>query len=183
VIDGLRAELRRPEVLTAYAREYHDERQRLATQANRNAATLERRLGGIKRETERLVDHLAKGIGDPQIVGDRMKAVVAEGREIEAKLAAAHAEPKVIALHPAALKRYEQQLANLHESIGKAVEAGDRKLADAIGDLVETVTVRRKSDRGVEVEIAGRLNALLGDQAFPNGRRFSGGNAGSGGGI
>ena len=40
----------------------------------------------------------------------------------------------------------------------------------AIRDLVETVTVFRDPARqgGVAVEIAGRLNALLGEQAFPN---------------
>ena len=38
-------------------------------------------------------------------------------------------------------------------------------------ELVETVTVFRDPDRlgGVVVEITGRLNALLGEKAFPNG--------------
>jgi hypothetical protein len=43
-------------------------------------------------------------------------------------------------------------------------------MAEAIRDLVETVTVFRDPSRpgGVTVEIAGRLNALLGEQAYPN---------------
>jgi hypothetical protein len=42
--------------------------------------------------------------------------------------------------------------------------------------LVETVTVYRDDSRpGVQVEITGRLNSLLGDQAFPNGIRAMGG--------
>ena len=38
-------------------------------------------------------------------------------------------------------------------------------------DLIETVTVHRDPSRlgGVEVEIVGRLNALLGEAAYPNG--------------
>ena len=38
-------------------------------------------------------------------------------------------------------------------------------------ELVETVTVCRDPSRlgGVEVEIAGRLTALLGEKAYPNG--------------
>ena len=38
-------------------------------------------------------------------------------------------------------------------------------------DLVETVTVFREPSRlgGVEVEIAGRLTALLSEEAYPNG--------------
>ena len=40
-------------------------------------------------------------------------------------------------------------------------------------DLVETVTVYRDSTKagGVEVEIVGRLTALLGEKAYPNGVR------------
>ena len=53
------------------------------------------------------------------------------------------------------------------------------RLAAALRDLIESVTVRR--ERGVlQVEIAGQLNALLGDGAFPNGRAFVAGNDGAG---
>jgi hypothetical protein len=47
--------------------------------------------------------------------------------------------------------------------------AGDSKAAEAIRDLVETVTVFREPPRpgGVTVEIAGRLNALLGGAGIP----------------
>jgi len=48
--------------------------------------------------------------------------------------------------------------------------AGDSKAAEAIRDLVETVTVFREPSRpgGVTVEIAGCLNALRGERACPN---------------
>ena len=63
----------------------------------------------------------------------------------------------------------------LQASILKGMEAGDAEAAQAMRDLVETVTVRRDPSKvgGVEVEIAGRLNALLGEQAFANGVRGS----------
>src|SRR6185437_15528189 len=78
--------------------------------------------------------------------------------------------PKAVTLHPAILKRYEEQLRQLEKALGKGVSAGDAEAADAIRDLVETVTVFRDPARlgGVAVEIAGRLNALLGEQAYPN---------------
>jgi site-specific DNA recombinase len=77
---------------------------------------------------------------------------------------------RAVALHPVILKRYEQQLTGLEDALAKGASAGDSEAAEAIRDLVETVTVFRDPSRqgGVAVEIAGRLNALLGEQAFPN---------------
>ena len=73
-------------------------------------------------------------------------------------------------LHPAILKRYEEQLGRLEEALAKGVCASDGEATEAIRDLVETVTVLRDPGRpsGVAVEIAGRLNALLGEKAYPN---------------
>jgi hypothetical protein len=159
VLSGLCDELKDPQVFTEYVREYHAERQRLAAKATRNLARLERRRAEIDREVARLVDGIAKGIGDPEPLGDRMLVIRAERREIETQLETAQAEPGPVALHPAALKRYEQQLANLQQCIGRAVDAGDQKLVAAIRDLVDTVTVRRRpAGGGVQVEIIGRLN-------------------------
>ena len=54
--------------------------------------------------------------------------------------------------------------------LSKGINAGDSDTAETIRDLVETVTVFRDPSRpgGVTVEIAGRLSALLGEQAYPN---------------
>jgi site-specific DNA recombinase len=68
------------------------------------------------------------------------------------------------------LKRYEQQIRRLQDSLSKGVRSGDAEAAQAIRELVDTVTIHRDRSKpgGVEVIIAGRLNALLGDDAFPN---------------
>jgi site-specific DNA recombinase len=65
------------------------------------------------------------------------------------------------------LARYEQQLSQLPEALSKGVRAGDSDPAEAIRELVETVTVSRDPWQlgGVAVEIVERLNALLGDGA------------------
>jgi site-specific DNA recombinase len=75
-----------------------------------------------------------------------------------------------ISLHPAVLARYEQQLAHLQDALSKGINAGDSDAAEAIRELVETVTVFRDPSLpgGATVEIAGRLNSLLGEQAYPN---------------
>ncbi len=58
-----------------------------------------------------------------------------------------------------------------HYCVRICINAGDSDGAEAMRDLVETVTVFRDTSRsgGVEVEIAGRLTALLGAPAYPNG--------------
>jgi site-specific DNA recombinase len=80
---------------------------------------------------------------------------------------------KVIALHPGALAHYEAQLGRLQQAIAQGIDRGNPDYAEALRDLVQTVTVRRDESRlgGVEIIIAGRLNALLGEKAFPNGVR------------
>jgi site-specific DNA recombinase len=170
VLSGLKAELRQPRVIAEYVRTYHDERVKLAAQSKGKARRLERRLGEINRELERVVDGIAKGTGDPVVLGRRTFELGDESRKIEAELKAQPPSPDVIALHPSVLARYEQQLADLQGALAKGIRGGDSEAAEAIRDLVETVTVSRDPSRpgGVVVEINGRLNALLGEQAYPN---------------
>ncbi len=171
VLAGLRAELKSPKVLAEYAKTYHEKRKRLATEADANCIRLERRADQLKREVDRLVDHLAKGIGGPHVRGPRSTELHYQREEILAELAKTPPPFKVVALHPAVLKRYEGQLESLQSALSKAVRSGDRECAEAIRDLVETVTVYRDlSESGaVEIEVSGRLNAVLGDRSYPNG--------------
>jgi site-specific DNA recombinase len=76
----------------------------------------------------------------------------------------------VIALHPAVLARYEKGLADLERGLTEGLRGGDQEGARALHELVETVTVFRGSSGpgSAEVEISGRLNALLGEKAYPN---------------
>jgi hypothetical protein len=70
---------------------------------------------------------------------------------------------EILTLHQAIAARYERQLASLQDALSIGQSAGDSDAAEAIRDLVDTVTVFGDSARpdGVAVEIAGRLNALL----------------------
>ncbi len=79
------------------------------------------------------------------------------------QLRAAPEPEQTVALHPAALARYEAQLAQLQQTIAAGIAAGDHDAAEAIRELVTSVTVRRDKGKpgGVAVEIAGRLEALL----------------------
>jgi site-specific DNA recombinase len=170
VLAGLKAEMRHPSVIAEYVRTYHDERKRLSAKATARRAHLELRLGELKREIDRLVDAIAKGHGDPAVLGPRSSVLDEERKQVVRELNAEPAVDDVISLHPAVLARYEEQLAHLQDALSKGVNAGDSEAAEAIRDLVDTITVFRNPSHlgGVTVEIVGRLNALLGEQAFPH---------------
>ena len=170
VLNGLTAELRHPEVIAEYVRTYYAERKRLAAEADRKRLRLERRLGELNREIDRLVDAIAKGQGDPAVLGPKSTLLDGERKKITAELAETAPTTEAVALHPAMLARYEEQLTRLQAALAGGIRNGDTECSEAIRDLVETVTVFRDSTRagGVQVEISGRLTALLGEQAYPN---------------
>jgi site-specific DNA recombinase len=49
--------------------------------------------------------------------------------------------PEVVVLHPTALARCEQQLVELREAMSTGIRAGDSEAAEAIRELIDTVTV------------------------------------------
>jgi site-specific DNA recombinase len=182
VVSTLKAEMQHPKGIAEYVKTYQEERQKLAAKQNRERASLERRLGEVDREIKRVVDHMAKGIGDEVLLGARTFVLGAEKRRLEAQLVAA--PPKVVALHPTILKDYERKLDRLQEAIAEDMKDGEPDHAKAIRDLIERITVRRDPNEpaAVQIEITGRLEKLLGENVFPS-RRGVGGTSGSGGGI
>lgn len=170
VLTGLADELRHPKVIAEYVRTYHAERKRLAADCDRKRARLERRLGELNREIDRVVDAIAKGLGDPAILGPKSTVLGEERKKVARELSEATPPSESVALHPAMLARYEGQLTRLQVALASGVRNGDSECSEAIRDLVETVTVFRDNSRegGVQVEIAGRLTALLGEKAYPN---------------
>ena len=143
VLAGLEPEMRNPSVIAEYVRTYHEERKRLSAKANVKRAHLEMRLGELNREIGRLVDAIAKGHGDPAVLGPRSSVLDEERKQVTKELNAEPAAGGVISLHPAVLARYEQQLVHLQDALSKGVNAGNSQAAEAVRDLVETVTVFR----------------------------------------
>ena len=142
----------------------------VSQKANAKRAHIELRLGELNREIDRLADAIAKGHGDPAVLGLRSSALNEERKQVAMELNVEPAVNNTISLHPAVLARYQEQLVELQDALSKGINAGDSDAAEAIRGLVETVTVFRDPSRpgGVTIEIAGRLNALLGEQAYPN---------------
>jgi len=170
-LNALRGELREPKRITKFVKIYHEERRRLAAKDGAQRATAERRLREVKREITRIIDGVSKGTLDPAIFGPRASDLDAERKRIESTLTEDQA-PTVVPLHPGALKHYESMIAKRQECVETGITKGNPEYGEAIRGMIETVTVRPGPEPGrLEVEIEGCLTALLGPEAFPNGRK------------
>ncbi len=96
-----------------------------------------------------------------------MKELVKERAARETELAVLPTANKVIALHPGMLERYERQVEQLQASLAGGTLNGDNEGVAALRELIESVTVQRVPG-GIVVTITGRLNAILGEEHFPN---------------
>ncbi len=171
VLKGLRDELKNPLVITEYVKTYHNERKRLASRNGQLRDRAESKVAEIEREIVRLVDAIAKGVGDVDILGARMKEQVAHKKAIQDELAKIPEKENIIALHPAIMRRYTVQLEQLRVALAAGVREGCTEAAGSLRDLVEAIRVHHTPEGG-EIEIIGRMAVLLGQEAFPNGMRL-----------
>jgi site-specific DNA recombinase len=168
VLDGMRDQLRDPRLIEVNVRRYNEERQRLAAAANASRAT------GIKdrrRRARAATDHRSGDYGS-----DRGEAAYRRTESRTSAFRAAEAR-KIISLHPAALDRYLATVDSLAVALADHAVAEDDR-GSVVRDfraLVHSVTVHPDGPRkGFEVEVKGKLAALIGGEAFPQ-ARYSGG--------
>ena len=110
-----------------------------------------------------------------QIIGEddargRIAELKAQRLQIEAELAALEEVPSVITLHPTALDRYIETVDALAASLADHAGAADDRgaLVASFRALVHSVTIHPNGPRkGFEVEVKGKLAALIGGNAFP----------------
>jgi site-specific DNA recombinase len=174
VLAGMRDQLRDPRLIEAYLRRYNAERAKAAASANTSRAKLEAHLARVAAERERIVDLVIKDILKESDSAKRLKALAEERDKLDAELAATAKPPKVIALHPATLERYLQTVESLAATLSRHAAMADSKgkVIAALRELVHSITVHHKgAHQGVEVEVKGRLAALIGGSVFPTGVR------------
>lgn len=184
VLGALEDELRDPAVVAAALDAYAQERRRLAAGMERERGERTRRLGEVTRTLERLVDAIGDGSATMKTIGGRMTELEAERARLEADIAAADAGPDktAIALHPAAANRYLKLIADLGQSFaaGRATGAsglpGGITSSEALRELLDRVIIHPTAPRApIDVEIRGRLAALMQAPALAPNRRVMGG--------
>lgn len=171
VVAGLREQLADRGVIEEYVKEYNTQRRALAANSMRDRAAIEKRLAEVARQYDRISQGWIKGIIDEADAERELPPLRAERMRLEADLAAADEKPKVVALHPHAIKVYLEAVSRLADDLREVAEAGDDRPKMALRNLVEAVIVMPPDEnKELYVEVRGHLAALIGGNVFPQGR-------------
>ena len=177
VLSGMAEELKDPRLIEAFVRKYNGERERLAGDAVATRKRLEAKRDRIEGERQRNIDLVIRYVISEEDAKQRIAELKEERLGVEAELAALEKAPIPIALHPATLDRYIETVDSLAETMaGHAGAEDDRgSLIDDFRALVHSVTVHPKTAwQGFEVEVKGKLAALVGGHMFPQAHYNSG---------
>jgi site-specific DNA recombinase len=165
VIEHLRTHLRDPRAIERFLTTYRAERKRLAIAEGSRRGAMERRLGEVKRELNRTISSLIKGLVPAEAIGPHITQLNAERKALEASLEAAVAD-KIVALHPAAIARYLAAVDDLAADLSVRAIDTTQESPKALRELIDSVLIHSR-DGEPGVEIKGRLAALTQAEMFP----------------
>lgn len=166
VVNALRANLADARLMNAYIDAYMAERKRLTRQAVSEHDTISKRLVEVERKMHRLKNAYMAGIIELEQFGTDNALLKDEKAVLAAKLATADGAASTISFHPAAVTSFKNGLANLSTVMCADGELPSSKLIRSVMDRVIVTPAREKRKsafmrRHIEVEIVGRLDALL----------------------
>ncbi|MBG0809895.1 recombinase family protein [Methylosinus sp. H3A] len=177
VLAGLQQHLKAPKLLKEFVRTYQEERERLAADKVRQRGKLESRLAEVQRSLDRMWSDYETERVPVDVLGPRMKEAQAQKLALIAELETQPEPEKIIGLHPAALRHYEELVGQLGAVFGRGVTPDNEEAAEKIRELVAKVIIR-PSEEGLKIELQGRLALLMGAPNFyPNMRIAASGGA------
>jgi site-specific DNA recombinase len=177
VLRGMTEELKDTRLIETYVHAYNEERKRLAATAISRRIRIERRRDRLEVERQRAIDMLIKGVLREEEGRARLDELRGQVLEAERELSRVEEAPQIIALHPATLDSYIATVDRLASVLTEHAAAEDDRgrLVATFRALVHSVTVHPKAPReGFQVEVKGKLAALIGGEAFPQ-AKYSGG--------
>jgi site-specific DNA recombinase len=159
VLDALAHHLMDPEAVAAFCEAYTAERNRLAAAATSSRTTMEKELAATKRDHAKLVDAIIAGV-PPEQVKDKMIALDARRKELEAQIAQADAAPAPVRLHTKMSETYRERVAALIR--GLAEGEGMDEAREALRGLIEKIVLIPRDDGpGLIIDLHGALASLL----------------------
>jgi len=116
-----------------------------------------------------------KGFSEEAEVREPLAELRAERKRLEADLASAEKPPESIAFHPTALSRYRQQVEDLQKVLSSDSPTDNQEAIIALRELVASIIVQPTPPGApIQVEVRGRLAALIGHEIYPAARMWGG---------
>ena len=155
VLDGLRHQLMKPEMVKIFVDEFYREVNRQASEqdARRDCAT--RDLAKTERDIGRLIEAIKAGVLGAAIK-DEMAALEARRSDLHDQLKAV--PPPTLRLHPNVAALYQAKIISLREALND--EATRTEAADCIRRLIEEIRLVPEKGR-LRIELFGQLAALI----------------------
>jgi hypothetical protein len=155
VLDGLKHQLMRPEMVRSFIDEFQREVNRQASEQDLRHHRTRRDLEKTEREIRRLIEAIKAGVpGD--IVKDEMTTLENRRGNLLAQLEAA--PPPTPRLHPGIAEIYRQKIANLREALND--ERTRTEAAECIRELIEEIRLVPEKGK-LRIELFGKLAALI----------------------
>ena len=158
VLEGLRERLLDPEVTADYVREFNAYQQHGAKAARKARRRAQQRVAELDRQIDALLNEVMAGRGSDALYRQRI-AAEDERKALMAEIAAVD-EAQVIDLHPTMLDNYRAQISELRDSLTADPEAA-HEFGQLIRLLIDRITVTPQDDGNHEIELKGRLAAIL----------------------
>ena len=169
VVDGLREKLGDRALIEVYVKTYNAERKRLAAEAVGSRSKIEARLAAAERAYDRAYQGYVKGFISEDEAAVTIPTLRTERDAIRFELDGCDKAPTVLRLHPTAIASYLSAVDQLDKALERDAADGETESRAAFRELVERVVVHApRADRGVWIEVKGRLSALVGEKAFPD---------------
>jgi site-specific DNA recombinase len=163
VVDALRVQLDKPDLIKEYVKTYREERNRVERAARKQRGNLEREHAKAKAEIQLIVKAIGKGTISDDEATNALNPLRSELVRMEAELATAESHTNVVELHPQAVQRFKENVEDLAAILTAPDVTPDFALVGSFRSLVEAVIVQpRKAGEEYEVRIRGHLAALMG---------------------
>ncbi|NDR55684.1 recombinase family protein [Aliiruegeria sabulilitoris] len=156
VLGGLKDQLLHPDLIAAFVTEYQAEYNRLAGEITKDKSKAERKLAGVKRRIDQLVDRICDGMFH-ESMKDKLTALEQEKAALETELATFDADVPV-RLHPGLSDVYRAKVAKLTESLNNP----DLRTAasEHIRSLISEIRMVPEGD-SLQIELVGELAGLM----------------------
>ncbi|WEK50287.1 MAG: recombinase family protein [Candidatus Kaistia colombiensis] len=170
VLKNLQQQLGNPEAIDSYLIDYMAERRRLAAEAIRNRASIERRLADAKGAVSRLIDAYTRGLVDIDELAERKPTLETEVRRWNDELSQAAPVPNVT-LHPQAMRQYRDDIAALRARLNNDPSTPTPEFLAPLRRLVAEVRIHPSEGFApFAIEIKGHLSALMAEALVPFGK-------------